>query len=78
MLRHRFDSVALAPKMKAPLLCIVASHDDIIPSEHAKRLFDAWGGPKRWVGLDGAGHNSTDGVSNYWPSIAGFLTEKSL
>ena len=78
MLRHRFDSVALAPKMKAPLLCIVASHDEIIPPEHAKRLFDAWGGPKRWVGLDGAGHNSTDGVANYWPSIAGFLTEKPL
>lgn len=78
MLRHRFDSVALAPKMKAPLLCIVASHDEIIPPEHARRLFDAWSGPKRWVGLDGAGHNSTDGVSNYWPSIAGFLTEKSL
>ena len=73
MLKHRFDSVALAPKMKAPLLCIVASHDDIIPAEHAKRLYDAWGGPKRWVGLDGAGHNSTDDAANYWPSIARFL-----
>ena len=78
MLRHRFDSVALAPKMKAPLLCIVASHDDIIPPEHAKRLFDAWGGPKRWVSLDGAGHNSTDGAATYWSSIQRFLTEKSL
>jgi len=78
MLKHRFDSVALAPKMKAPLLCIVASHDDIIPPEHAKRLYDAWGGPKRWVGLEGAGHNSTDDAVNYWPSIARFLTEKPL
>ena len=78
MLKHRFDSVALAPKMKAPLLCIVASHDDIVPPEHAKRLYDAWAGPKRWVPLEGAGHNSTDGASNYWSSIARFLTEKSL
>ena len=78
MLRHRFDSMALAPKMKAPLLCIVATHDAIIPPEHARRLFDAWGGPKRWVGLDGAGHNSTDDASNYWPSIQRFLTEKPL
>ena len=78
MLRHRFDSVALAPKMKAPLLCIVASHDEIIPPEHAKRLYDAWAGPKKWVALDGAGHNSTDGAANYWSSIQRFLTEKPL
>jgi pimeloyl-ACP methyl ester carboxylesterase len=76
MLKHRFDSVALAPKMKAPLLCIVASHDDIIPPEHAKRLYDAWAGPKKWVGLEGAGHNSTDDALNYWPSIQRFLNEK--
>ena len=77
MLKHRFDSAALAPKMKAPLLCIVASHDEIIPAEHAKRLYDAWGGPKQWIGLEGAGHNSTDGAVNYWPSITRFLNEKS-
>jgi pimeloyl-ACP methyl ester carboxylesterase len=76
MLKHRFDSAALAPKMKTPLLCIVASHDEIIPAEHAKRLYDAWGGPKQWVDLEGAGHNSTDNAANYWPSIARFLTEK--
>ena len=78
MLKHRFDSAALAPKMKTPLLCIVASHDEIIPAEHAKRLYDAWGGPKQWIGLEGAGHNSTDGAINYWPSIVRFLTEKPL
>jgi len=76
MLRHRFDSVALAPKMKVPLLCIVAAYDEVIPAEHAKRLYDAWGGPKRWVSLEGAGHNSTDEALNYWPSIQRFLTEK--
>ena len=76
MLKHRFDSAALAPKMKTPLLCIVASHDEIIPAEHAKRLYDAWGGPKQWIGLEGAGHNSTDNAANYWPSITRFLTEK--
>ena len=73
LLKHRFDSAALAPKMKAPLLCIVASHDEIIPAEHAKRLYDAWGGPRQWIGVEGAGHNSTDGAVNYWPSIVRFL-----
>jgi len=73
MLRHRFDSVAVAPKIAAPLLCIVATDDEIIPAAHAKRLYDAWGGEKRWVGLEGAGHNSTDGAASYWTSIAAFL-----
>ncbi len=77
LLKHRFDSAALAPKMKTPLLCIVATHDEIIPAEHARRLYEVWGGPKQWIGLEGAGHNSTDNAANYWPSIQRFLNEKS-
>jgi uncharacterized protein len=73
MLKHRFDSIALAPQLKVPLLCIVATADEIIPAEHSKRLYDAWGGEKRWVALEGAGHNSTDNAANYWTSIAAFL-----
>ena len=73
MLKHRFDSVAIAPSIKAPLLCIVAESDEIIPAEHSRRLYEAWGGEKRWVGLVGAGHNSTDNAANYWTSIAAFL-----
>ena len=76
MLRHRFDSVAVAPKIAAPLLCIVATDDEIIPAAHAKRLYDAWGGEKRWVGLEGAGHNSTDDAASYWTSIAAFLSAR--
>lgn len=73
MLKHRFDSAALAPQISAPLLCIVAMSDDIIPAVHSQRLYEAWAGPKRWIGLDGAGHNSTDDAANYWASIVAFL-----
>jgi len=76
MLRHRFDSMALAPRMRAPLLCIVAMEDEIIPAEHAKRLYDAWAGEKRWLPLEGARHNSIDGMPAYWHNINKFLTEK--
>ena len=76
MLKHRFDSVSLAPKITAPLLCIVATDDEIIPAVHAKRLYDAWAGEKHWIGLEGAGHNSTDNASNYWTSISAFLQKK--
>ena len=77
MLKHRFESVSLAPAIKSPLLGIVATADEIIPADHSKRLYDVWGGEKRWVGLEGAGHNSTDNAANYWPSILKFLGEKS-
>jgi len=72
LLRHRFDSLALAPKISPPLLCIVATHDEVIPAEHAKRLYDAWGGSKRWIAL-AATHNTIDGHPDYWPSIRPFL-----
>src|SRR5712691_8346995 len=75
MLKHRFDSVSRAPGVRAPLLCLVATRDRIIPAAHAKILYDAWGGPKRWVALEGADHNSTDDHPNYWPSINAFLLE---
>lgn len=73
MLRHRFDSAELAPKITTPLLCLVAARDDIIPPSHAQRLYDAWGGPKQWTALEGAGHNSTDDHPQFWQTIAAFI-----
>jgi pimeloyl-ACP methyl ester carboxylesterase len=77
MLRHRFDSAALAPGIAAPLLCLVAQGDEVIPIVHSKRLFEAWGGPKRWVGLKGAGHNSTDAAPDFWEAIRSFLAKNN-
>lgn len=75
LLRHRFDSISVAPKLKAPLLCIVATHDEVIPAAHAKRLYDAWAGPKKWIELP-ASHNSIDGHPDYWSSIRSFLAAR--
>lgn len=73
MLKHRFDSISLAPQMSQPLLCFIAERDDVIPPEHAERLFAAWAGPKRKVLLGGAGHNTTDGMAGFWPAVREFL-----
>jgi pimeloyl-ACP methyl ester carboxylesterase len=75
MLKHRFDSIELAPKIRAPLLCVAAEQDEVIPPEHARRLYDAWAGPKRWLLLAGTGHNSTDGVPAFWPAVTEFLRQ---
>ncbi len=75
LLRHRFDSLSVAPKIETPLLCIAATHDEVIPAEHARRLYDAWAGPKQWVAL-AASHNDIDGHPDYWPSIRSFLAAR--
>jgi pimeloyl-ACP methyl ester carboxylesterase len=73
LLRHPYDSIGRAPKIAVPLLCIAGSRDEVIPAVHARRLFDAWGGPKRWLLLEGAGHNTTDSHPLFWASVAEFL-----
>jgi pimeloyl-ACP methyl ester carboxylesterase len=73
MLRHQFDSIGRAPKISAPLLCLAAERDQIVPASHARKLFDAWGGSKRWIELEGAGHNDTDAAPVFWSSIRTFL-----
>ncbi len=73
LLKHRFDSIARAPALRQPLLCLVAGRDEIIPPERAERLFDAWAGPKRKLVLQEAGHNTVDSHPQYWPAIGKFL-----
>jgi pimeloyl-ACP methyl ester carboxylesterase len=75
LLKHRFDSVALAPRLTVPLLCIAATQDEVIPAVHAQRLYDAWAGPKRWLALPG-GHNETDNQADYWPAVQAFLAAR--
>jgi pimeloyl-ACP methyl ester carboxylesterase len=72
LLRHRFDSLGLAPQIRAPLLCIAATHDEIVPTVHAKRLYEAWAGPKEWFEV-GAGHNDVDAHPGYWPRVQAFI-----
>ena len=76
LLKHRFDSIALAPALKQPLLCLIAERDEVIPPVHGERLFEAWGGAKRKIVLQEAGHNSTDAHPMFWPAIREFLAPK--
>ena len=75
MLRHRFDSIAHAPQLELPLLCVIAERDEVIPPEHAERLFAAWAGPKRKLNLTNSGHNNTDGADHFWPAVRQFIGE---
>jgi hypothetical protein len=73
MLRHRFDSLARAPGIDAPLLCLVAAEDRVVPVAHSRALFQAWRGPKTWRDIPSADHDSIAGEPGYWNAIADFL-----
>jgi pimeloyl-ACP methyl ester carboxylesterase len=73
MLKHRFDSLSRAPQIKAPLLCLVASDDRVIPRPHSERLSAAWGGPRQWREIRQTAHDSIADAPDYWQAIADFL-----
>ena len=59
LLADRFSSIDRAPSLEAPLLVIAGDRDDIVPYAQSRALFDAAMRPrKRFVKIDGAGHNA--------------------
>jgi hypothetical protein len=73
LLRHRFDSLASVKGVRAPLLTIVGTADGIIPLSRSRVLYEAWPGPKRWLALEGAGHNNLSMSMDFWEGIDRFL-----
>ena len=73
LLRHRFDPAADAAGSTAPLLALVAAGDAIIPVERSRALYDAWAGPKQWLAVTGADHNTLGATRDFWDPIARFL-----
>lgn len=73
LLRHPFPSDEWARKARAPVLILAADHDAIIPASHAKRLFEAWRGPKEFHMMKGVGHNDVQSDPNYYSLMNDFL-----
>ena len=75
ILRNRFDSIAEAPGINAPMLALIAQRDTVIPPWHATNLASVWGGKTDLVIIEGAGHNTLQYSNLYWDSIKIFLRE---
>ena len=73
LLKHPFDSRALAPAIKTPLLMLIAEHDDVVPPKFAFSLAQAWGGPAQTLVIEGAGHNDIQLHQDYWKALNRFL-----
>ena len=74
LLKHPFDSAALAPNISIPALILIARQDTIIPQQHAIRLSEVWGGPVESIIIDGVGHNDIQMAPRYWKAINAFLS----
>ena len=73
LLRHRFDSLNAVKTARIPLLTIVGTADGIIPLSRSRALHEAWPGPKRWLSLEGAGHNDLSMAEAFWDGIGAFV-----
>jgi len=78
LLKYRFDALSLAPRIKVPLLAVIAADDEIVPNENSMRLVNQWGGPKKVVTIAGKGHNDVSDPVDYWQSIRGFLGKSCM
>lgn len=65
------DNLGRAPGLTVPTLVYHGTRDEIIPFEQGQTLFAALPGPRRFLQLDGAGHN------NLWsnPETAGQIRQ---
>ena len=56
-LRTRFDSLSKIARVRAPVLIVHGTRDDMIPFSMGRRLFENASQPKSFYAVEGAGHN---------------------
>ena len=57
LLRDRYDSAGHLASFGRPVMVAVAERDAIVPARFGTALYEALPGPKRFVVVEGAGHN---------------------
>ena len=72
MLRHPFDTAAIAAKPSAPTLFILAESDWTVPRKHSEALIKLWRAPKEIVEIKGSTHARLD-FPQYWQAMEDFI-----
>ena len=75
LIRTRFDNETKVRGLRVPKLIVAAERDDVVPPEHARRLFEAAAPPKQMSVIRGATHNDTYlvGGREYLEALRRFL-----
>jgi uncharacterized protein len=77
LFRTRYDTLGGMAEVRAPVLVVGAGADEVVPSHHARAIFEAARDPKRFIEIPGARHNDTYvvGGASYWQAWESFLRE---
>ena len=73
----RFPNLRHIRQVRAPVLVIHGTEDEVIPVSHGRRLYEAATTPKQALWIDGAHHNDVPfvGGARYWTVLAAFGRE---
>lgn len=71
----RFENAAKIGEVFAPKLFFHGREDGVVPYRHGEALFAAAPEPKRWVGIEGAGHDDLHlcDIPRYYGELREFL-----
>jgi fermentation-respiration switch protein FrsA (DUF1100 family) len=57
LMRDRFATIDISPRLRCPVLVIAGGRDTVVPIEFTRRLYDAIAAPKTFLELPSADHN---------------------
>src|SRR5271157_2845152 len=77
VVKSRFDSLQKIRDVRAPILIVHGTRDEVVPFEMGQQLFAAAPEPKRFYPIAGAGHNNLMevGGESYLDCLQGFVGE---
>ena len=70
----RFHNLRHIRRVRAPVLVIHGTADEVIPVSHGRLLYEAAGQPRQALWIDGAHHNDVPlvGGTRYWSTLTAF------
>lgn len=76
-LEGRYDTLERVQRLRQPVLVVHGREDRIVPWSMGRALYEAASGPRRWLEVEGAGHNDLLTVAgrDYFLAIERFLRE---
>lgn len=75
LLKHPFDSLAIASSIKTPMIAFLATRDRTIKPERSIRLIDGWAGTTDVIHIQDAGHGNIVDHDEYWTGIRNYLNK---
>lgn len=74
VMKDRFDTFSLAPKIRVPVLILHGTEDDVVPFDMGETLSRRFGTQARFIPIPGRGHNDL-GASDLVPVADPWLKE---